>query len=168
MEVRIALALCVVIASTLCGRALAGAARRRAMLLGQLAEGLKLLRVHMVTLLEPARESLLQSECAALRAVGEAMQDGIGADAAWQTVRKRARRPGGALDALSERDAQLLDRLFASLGVSGREAQDLLIKGAIQTLEEMQLQARAGAAEADRLYVALGVLVGLMLALIVI
>ena len=72
------------------------------------------------------------------------------------------------MDSLIEADRQILTRLFDSLGQTGREEQDLLLSGVIEALERQQQAAQAKAAEADRLYLSLGLLIGLMLALIVI
>ena len=96
------------------------------------------------------------------------MQSGVSAGAAWQAVKKEARRKGGQADALNQEDHLLLDRFFEHLGESGREAQEILLSSTVESLEQHYDQARTKAAEAEKLYVTLGVLVGLMLALIVI
>lgn len=168
MGTRLALAVCIVIGCTLCGRALASAARRRAAALREIADGLRLLKVSMVSMFEPVRESLSRSDCGLLRQVGEAMAGGLSADGAWQAVKPRARRSGGAIDALAAEDIAALDRLFSHLGQSGREVQELLIASVLRDLEARLEEARRKSGEADRLYLSLGLLVGLMLALIVV
>ena len=67
---RFALALCVVVGCTLCGNAMASAARRRAKLLNRLIHGIRVLRVHMIRMLEPVDAALAGSECPALEQVG--------------------------------------------------------------------------------------------------
>ena len=122
----------------------------------------------MTGMFEPVQQSLSRSECELLSMVGGGMGPGIGAEGAWQVVRKAQRRRGGLIDALAGEDIQALDRLFSQLGTSGRDAQELLLNGVAQELEQNLSSARLRAAEADRLYVSLGLLTGLMLALIVI
>lgn len=129
---------------------------------------LRLLRVHMTGMFEPVQQSLSRSECELLKRVGSGMGPGTGADGAWRAVRKVERRRDGLIDALAGEDLQALDRLFMQLGTSGRDAQELLLNGAAQELEMNLSSARLHASEADRLYVTLGLLVGLMLALIVV
>lgn len=168
MEIRVILALCVVVGSTMCGKSLSGAARRRVELLKALIDGVKILKVHMVSMFEPVQISLSQSECALMAQIGNHMQSGVSAGVAWQAVKKEARRKGGQADALNLEDHVLLDRFFEHLGESGREAQEILLSSTVESLEQHYDQARTKAAEAEKLYVTLGVLIGLMLALIVI
>ena len=75
---------------------------------------------------------------------------------------------GGMIDALSDADIDLLNRLFAGLGLSGRDSQEVLLAGCVRAISEARQEAAAMAREVDRLYVSLGLLIGLMLALIVI
>ena len=168
MQVRIILALALVAGCTLCGKTLAEAARRRVRLLCSLSEGVKLLRTRMMSLFEPVAQLLCQSECPALAQVGNRMDSGRSAAQAWTEVKARTRRQGGQLDALNDGDRQVLDQMFEHLGESGREAQALMLSGAAQALELRCEDARKRAAEADRLYVTLGLLIGMMLALMVI
>lgn len=163
---RFVLALCVVAACTLCGNAMAAAARRRVRLLEALIQGLKRLRLHMISMFEPVRHALMASDCEILGAVGGNMAPGLSAARAWAATRAAARRKGGALDALDPEDLRALDGMFDQLGESGRDQQDLLIGGACAALERQLEAARRRTAEADRLYVSLGALTGLMIALI--
>ncbi len=168
MEIRIALALCVVLCGALCGRALADGARRRAETLQALLEATKRLRVHMTSLFEPVQLALERSDAPLYALIAQAMTGGGSAASAWDRVRRGASRRGGAIDSLIDADRQALGDLFAGLGQSGREEQDLLLTGAIEALERLCEAARAKRREADRLYGTLGLLIGLMLALIVI
>ena len=68
--------------------------------------------------------------------------------------------------ALTSEDRTALDGLFSQLGESGREQQDILLTGTISALNRSLEAAEARAREAEKLYLSLGVLVGLMLALI--
>ena len=165
---RIVLAICAVVGSALCGRSLAGAARRRAALLASLEEGLKALRVCMTTMFEPLRDALSRSPCRLLALIGAEMGGGTSAMQAWERVARQQRRSGGMIDALSDADIDLLNRLFAGLGLSGRDSQEVLLAGCVRAISEARQEAAAMAREVDRLYVSLGLLIGLMLALIVI
>ena len=165
---RIILALCVIVGCTMAGRSLAGSARRRAAVLKQLAGGLKILRVHVVIMFEPIRDSLRRTECPLLAQIADGMEDGASAVDAWLAIKPRLRRSGGPMDALTSADERVLDRLFVQLGQSGRESQDILISDAQLSLESLYESAHAKVFEAERLYVTLGLLTGMMLALIVI
>lgn len=122
----------------------------------------------MLGLLESTDMALSGNSSNLLRAVGERMTGGVSASEAWQTVAPELRRRGGAADCLEEGDVQLLDRFFSGLGVSGREEQQLLFEGTIRELEERTEAARGTSVQADRLYLTLSTLIGMMLALIVI
>ena len=164
---RIGLALCLVAGSTLIGKSLATSAHRRTELLKGAAAALRILRIHIVSMFEPVQNSLEQSDCLIFKQVGQKMCQGMSARTAWQEMKPRLRRRGGLADSLTSADEQVLDAIFEQLGQSGREAQDILLTGAIQSLDASQESARVLAAEADRLYVALGLLIGLMMALVI-
>ena len=168
MELRLILALCLVLGSALCGKALADGARRRARTLTALEEGTRRLKIHMTSLFEPVRDALERSDCPLFTLVGEAMEGGLSAGEGWLRAQRRASRRGGPIDALDEGDRQLLDRLFARLGQSGREEQEALLDASAREVARLRDGALKKAGEADRLYVTLGFLIGLMLALIVI
>lgn len=168
METRIALAICVVLGSGLSGRAAAQALRRRVQLLEGLAQGLRELRIHMIGMLETVQCALERSGCALLESVARGMSGGRGAGEAWRDARDTLTRRGSPADALRDEDVRVLDRLFGALGQSGREEQTALLDAAIQAVDELWDAARRKCGEADRLYMSLGVLTGLMLALIVI
>ncbi len=167
MELRLILALCLVLGSALCGKALADGARRRARTLTALEEGTRRLKIHMTSLLEPVRDALERSDCPLYALVGEAMEGGLSAGEGWLRAQRRASRRGGPIDALDEGDRQLLDRLFARLGQSGREEQEALLDAALRGLEERRDEAAGKARQAERLYLTLGLLTGIMLALVV-
>ena len=165
MTLRILLAATLVAGSTLCGKSLAGSARRRAELLASLAAGMRALSVRMMNLFEPLPQGLAACGCPMLTQLAAEMADGRSAGEAWSALRKHRRGPS---DSLTEADTRILDSLFERLGESGRAQQELLLSGAAQSLECQRDEARARAGEAERLYVTLGLLIGLMLALIVI
>ena len=168
LETRIALAICVVLGSTLCGKAAADAARRRCKALAALASDLQTLRVHMTSMLQPVQFALEKTDCAILKRVAEGMRKGCSAGEAWQAVRESMVRRGGPADALAAEDLTILDGLFSQLGQSGREEQEVLLDTSLETVSRLREGAFRKAGEADRLYVSLGFLTGLMLALIVI
>ena len=144
MEVRVALALCVVLCGALCGKSLSDGARKRAQALGDIIEAVKRLRVRMTGMFEPVQSALQHADCPLFTAVAEGMKCGRSAGEAWEGSRAKAGRRGG------------------------REEQDLLLGGALESLEALHSAAQVKAGEANRLYGTLGLLIGLMLALIVI
>ena len=168
MEVRVALALCVVLCGALSGRALSDGARRRCDALKGLAEASRRLRVRMTGMFEPVQNALERAENPLFSLVAGAMTGGRSAGEAWAQVRKNATRRGGPADSLTDADREALTRLFDGLGQTGREEQDLLLEGVVEALAALEASARAKLREADRLYGTLGLLIGLMLALIVI
>lgn len=165
MVVRMALGGALAAACALCGRSMAGAARRRAATLASLTSGLRALRLRMMSLFEPVQAGLSASDCPLLRQIADGMKDGGGAGEAWTALSRHRGR--GAMDCLSIEDRRILEALFDRLGESGREAQELLLSGAVQALDAQCVEAKKCAAEAERLYVTLGLLIGLMLALVI-
>ena len=163
---RFVLALCVVVGCTLCGSAMAGTHRRRVCLLEALLRGIKLLRLHMISMFEPVQQALSATECPMLEGVVAHMKPGMSAKEAWNALRAAEARRG--FDALSPSDLEALDALFGQLGESGRDQQELLLNATLDTLGRNLDSARQRNAEADRLYISLGALTGLMIALIVI
>ena len=168
MEARIALAACVVLGCGMCGRAAAQAIRRRVKLLESLAAGIRALRIHMTGMLEPVQCALERSGCPLFSSVAEYMRDGRSAGDAWRDFRRSALRRGGVGDALAGPELEALDRLFDGLGQSGREEQEALLNGTLAAIEGQLDDARQRAGQADRLYLSMGLLIGMMLALIVI
>ena len=168
MGMRVALTICLVLGCALCGRALADAARRRAGALKALAEGVRVLKIHMTGMLEPVQCALRSARCPLFAVVADGMGDGKSAGEAWRTARPAAMRRGGAAEALLESDARVLDALFDRLGQSGRSEQGALLSGAIDDLEALRDEAAKKAAETGRLYTALGLLIGMMIALILV
>ncbi len=168
MEIRIVLALCVVLCGALCGKSLSDSARRRAETLGSIIEAVRRLRVRMTGMFEPVQSALQHADSPLFIAVADGMKGGRSAGEAWEIVRDKAGRRGGPAEYLLKEDRQALTELFTDLGQSGREEQDLLLGGVLQALEALHTTALAKAGEANRLYMTLGLLIGLMLALIVI
>lgn len=167
MEARLILGLCLVLFSALIGKVLADGVRRREATLTSVVDGLRRLRIHMTSLFEPVQIALKHADAPLLSMIAEGMSGGESAMEAWKSLEKRAIRRGGAADSLNEADLQILAQLFSGLGQSGREEQDLLLSGTIEALERQRVSAQAKVWEAERLYVTLGLLIGLMLALIV-
>ena len=157
-----------VLGSGLCGRAAAEAVRRRVRTLAELCEGLRTLRIRMTGMLEPVQCALSRSNCPLLELVAGRMGDDQSAQDAWLAARREAVRRGGSADSLAEVDLRILDSFFSQLGKSDRQAQEALLDGTQEALSRQLEAARGRSAEADRLYVTLGILIGVMLALIVI
>ena len=152
----------------LCGKAASDAVRRRYRVLAALAEDLQTLRIHMTGMLMPLQCALDRAGCALMKQVAEGMRQGRSAADAWQSIRGSVMRRGGPADALAAEDIGVLDTLFGQLGQSGREEQGVLLDASMETVNRLRESALKRAGEADRLYVSLGFLIGLMLALIVI
>ena len=93
------------------------------------------------------------------------MTPGTSAHEAWKRV--RSARSGDAVALMGE-DIRTLDAFFQRLGEVGRAEQGVLLSGVIRTLEDNLECARTSAGEAERLYGSLGLMVGLMLALVVV
>ena len=165
---RFVLALCVVAGCTLSGSVMAGAVRRRVRLLEALIQGIGRMRPHMIGMFEPVGRALEASGCPLLEAVGAQMQPGVGVSEAWAVARRAEGRRGGGIDALTPEDTEILNRLFDQLGETGRDQQELLLTGVSAALERNLEAARKRVGEADRLYISLGALTGLMIALILI
>lgn len=168
MLLRVILALCVVLFSTLCGRAMADGVRRRALSLQSISESLRRLRVRMTGMFEPVSGALAQSGCPLFEAVSDGMRDGASAGEAWRAVSAQESKRGGLVDCLTNADISALTTLFDGLGQSGREEQEILLSAAVGRVEALRAEAEARMSEAERLYARLGLLIGLMLALIVI
>lgn len=120
----------------------------------------------MMRMLQPTAQALSAAECPILVRTGAAMAPGVSAAEAWAEVRAAQGRRGGQLDALAQDDLRALDAFFDELGETGRECQALMLSETIDALERNLEIAGERAQEAERLYGALGLLTGLMLALI--
>ena len=164
---RFVLAACVVVGCAMGGWAVSGGSRRRLSALRELAEGLRRLKLHMTGMFEPLRHSLEAAACPLLGQVAAEMEGGRSAGEAWSRLKARPLR-GGPGEVFATEDLRLLDHLFDRLGESGREDQAMLLSGTLGALEERIESARVKAGEAERLYGTLGVLVGLMLAIMLV
>ena len=122
----------------------------------------------MTRMLEPASRALVQTDCPLLGKVGAAMTPGVSAGEAWQAVCGAENVRGGDMDALTREDREALNALFEHLGECGRQQQDERLCDAVRALHQNLEGARVRAGEAEKLYGSLGLLVGLMLALIVV
>lgn len=165
---RIVLALCLVTGCTFIGQAMSASARRRVALLKNWIHGVKMLRIHMSGMLETVDKALRMTDCPAMVQVSENMQNGQSAAVVWQGLREKLCRHGNALDALKAGDREVLDNLFENLGQTGRSAQSMHLQFVIKQLSDQLDNARLQLSECQRLYVTVGFLTGLMLALVVI
>ena len=96
MEIRVALALFVVLCGALGGRALSDGAKRRAEALRVLSEATRRLRVHMTSMFEPVPVALEHADCELFSMVARAMEGGVSAEAAWDRVERKATKRGGS------------------------------------------------------------------------
>ena len=130
------------------------------------SEALKTLKWHIVSRFEPVQLSLMRSGSDLMETVGRRMETGTSAAAAWMAIKQDRTVGRKWLSAYTEGDTELLDRLFGELGQSGRQAQGDLIDGVQEALRARIRSLETEARAADKLYGPLGLLLGLMLALI--
>lgn len=168
MEIRIMLAVCVVAGSTLFGRSLSSCARRRVVVLDRLIRGTKMLRIHMSGMLENVSEALKLAGYEVFAEIGHEMEKGLSAKDAWYAKKPVFSKRCGPFDALQAKDTEVLDELFEHLGQSGRREQEVVLQSALKRLCEQRESAALQLSEKERLYVSVGFIIGLMLALVVI
>lgn len=168
MELKLILTAAVVAGCTLCGKAFTHAFRRRAQLLSELVDALKLVRIHVTRMLEPVERALRQSGSTLLEAVANEMSQTDGAAEAWRRLCFECCRRGGVADSLTERDLRALERLFESLGETGRMQQDAAIQSCAEALALARDEARTRRNEAEKLYTSMGALIGLAIAVIIV
>ena len=168
MELRLVLAAVIVAGCGLCGRSMAWSAARRQRLIGEILDALRMLRVQIVSMLEPLDRALRQTEMPLFVSVADALAGAGGTSEAWKTVCTKECRRGALADCLEQGDRDVLDRLFEHLGESGRTAQDAAIRACIEALETIHAGARERAATTGRLYGTVGFLTGLAIAVLMI
>ena len=168
MELRFVLAAVIVAGCGLCGRAMAWSAARRQRLTGGILDALRMLRVQVVSMLEPLDRALRQTDLPLFVSVADALAGAGCASEAWQTVCARECRRGGMADCLEQGDRDVLDRLFEHLGESGRTAQDAAIRACIEAMEAIHAEAGERAATTGKLYGSVGFLMGLAIAVLMI
>lgn len=166
MQLRLALAACVVVACAMCGRSLAGAAERRCRILTDLLAALRRLRIEIGSMLEPLQGALIRTDFPLFSAVAQGLKAAESASAAWLLVKERESRRGGSADCLTQHDLAALDRLFENLGESGRESQAEAIGGCIASVEASLIEAKERSEQVGKLYTSLGFLMGLALAVL--
>jgi stage III sporulation protein AB len=167
MTLRLICGAIVIFCGAMVGRALAKRLIRRADLIVNIIDGLKLMRVHALDGLNPISTALAKSKCALLRGVGDALND-EGLSVAWQEYSSVARRKGGELDCMGDAEYDALTVFFESLGASGASEQRRIYDSAIETLARLESEARKDSAEKLRLYTTLGALSGAAAAIAVI
>ncbi len=165
MSARVLLAALAAAGCALIGRACAMRCTRRADLLSALPQALLLLRIQMLDRATPTRKALGRSACALFRELAAHMEDKDAAQA-WREVRLQETCRGGRLDCLQREDLAVLEDFFGGLGLSGRSEQEALFDAAIRAMTALGDEARKGGAEKNRLYTTLGLLVGLILAIL--
>lgn len=168
MELRLVLAAVIVAGCGLCGRSMACSAVRRQRLIGEMLDALRLLRVQIVSMLEPLDRALRQTDLPLFAATADALAGVDRASEAWRAVCARECRRGGAADCLEQGDRDVLDRLFEHLGESGRAAQDAAIRACIEAMEAIHAEAKERAAATGKLYGSVGFLTGLAIAVLII
>ena len=168
MTLKLALAAVVVVGCGLCGAAMTRSANRRWRLLRETADGLRQLRVQIVHLQEPLDRALRQSGSSLFALAADHLDGASCAAEAWRRAWETAGRRGGEGDCLAGRDVRALERLFDRLGESGRAGQQEAIRACLATVEAAAEEARSRAAEVSRLYTAVGLLVGLVVAVLLI
>ena len=168
MGIRIGLALCLTAGCTLLGKSAGNAARRRSKCLEDMIRAVRLLDTHITDRCCNVSDSLMKTGYEPFVQSGAEMKNGFSAGEAWARIRQAFYGRRGILDALIARDREIVNELFDGLGGSSRQAQEVLIDSAVRYLSEQHEGARLQLAEKDRLYVTVGFLFGLILALAVI
>ena len=168
MGTRVILAIVLVVACTLLGRAMGNALRRRVTLLDNLIEGVKMLRLHMSGMLERVSDALAATNCSVFVETGREMEAGLSAHAAWEKIMPDKIARGGELDALSGRDRDIIGNLFDNLGEVSRREKEIIIHGIIKQIYDQREGAKMQLSERERLYTSVGFLLGLMFAIAVI
>lgn len=168
MQLRLVLAMVIVVGSTLCGKSIAHAAERRYRLLFRLLDALRLLRVRIVQSCVPLDDALLSSGISLFSRIAGELDAADSVFDAWRSVKVRSCRRGGEGDCLATREIEALDRFFEQLGESGRAAQDEAIRACIAALELARDEAREQASSTGRLYTSIGFLTGLAIAVLIV
>lgn len=130
-----------------------------------IAGAVRVLRLRMLNSTENVCALLSRSDLQAFRGIGDA---GANPEENWLRQRGALTARGGELDSLSAEDLKALDNLFAHLGKSDRQQQNLLLTDVIAQLEERQLQAKQQLRDSARMSTALGALIGIGVCVIVI
>lgn len=168
MGARIILAIFIVVGCTLAGKSMSAALRRRLTVLDQMIHSVKMLRIHMSGMLESVERALEITNFDAFAKVSQEMTGGLSAQEAWTRAKEYLLRRGGYLDALAESDVSVIDGLFEDLGQMSRQTQEVRFQNILKNLAEQREAARLIQNERERLYVTVGFLLGIMLALVVI
>ena len=165
---KLTLLLCVVLACTLCGQALSGAAERRRKMLEELLRALRTLRIQIFNLLEPLQTALTQTKYPLFAETARNLSREGSVGETWRLVRKEACMKGKYADCLTACDIAALDRLFDQLGGSGLETQNEAISVCIMSVEELLSDSKKHCAQVGRLYTSIGFLTGLGAAILMI
>lgn len=168
VEVKLILACAIVIACTLSGRAFADAASRRANTLTELAKALSLLQIQIVHMLQPLNIALQRTENIIFIQIAEKLQDSETVIQAWHAVFKSAAKRGGYADCLHKTEINALNAMFEALGQSVCRGEAALIHGTCEIIEQCRDEAIAENLRSHRLYVSIGALSGLAIAILLI
>lgn len=166
MSLKLMAALCVMVACTMCGRAMAMSAERRYRLLMDTLRAVRALRIQIVCLLEPLERALRQTEFALFERMAEGLAANVSAADAWREARNADRRNG--TEYLADEEVRCLERMFDQLGRSGRDAQEEAMAVCLTALETALTDARERARQVSKLYTSLGFLSGLSIVILII
>jgi len=166
--IRIVFALGIILGCTLFGKTMSGTLRRRVSVLNDLIRGVNLLRIHMCERLTCVQDALRSSGCQSFVCVGRKMESGFSAGEAWDLSKKVLLSRGGVLDSLSVDNLEVMNSLFDKMGEMNRQEQDVSLRSTLDQLKKQYESARVQLSERERLYISVGFLTGLMIALSVI
>lgn len=122
----------------------------------------------MLNSMEPLGVLLRKADCELFRRLGNNLWEGSSLHECWLQMRKGETARGGILVGLENEDLHILDDFFIELGKSGRDEQCELFSSIIARMEDVQARAKNGYAEATKLYMALGTLVGIGLCVLIV
>lgn len=164
MNLKWTMVLCIIIASTLCGYSLAGAASEKQKFLMGLVSAVKKLRICVVDMMLPIEQALKQTGFLLFCEVADRIVKERSLYDAWRMTSDSGRISVN----LSASEKNTLDELFMQLGGSGRSMQDELLCGHICVFEMYADEARERAAKVCRVYASIGFLTGMAIAILLV
>lgn len=165
---RITVACAIVVASALCGHSAAASQQRRCRLIAELIQAIHEMRIRMVVHLEPIETVLKNSGTTLFRNVAVRIGEYGSIYDAWISARGQLTARGCSADCLGEGEIHVLDVMFSGLGESGKHQQDLLLRTCAAELETIAKSEKNRLEQISRLYTTLGMLLGLMIAVVLI
>lgn len=166
MTSKLMLALCVIAACTMSGQAMAWSAERHCRQLAAAARAVRMLKIQIVSRLEPLERALLMTDFVPFEEWAKELASGKNDF----DVKKNAccKKMEDMLDCLSDGELRCLNQMFEKLGRSGRETQRETLNACITELETAQAEAGDRARKVSKLYATIGFLSGITIVILTI